>query len=326
MMLLNKWSLFIAVSLVGILGIRFYQSITDGFQVTHISHQLDFTPSLKTPDLSKTEQEHLKKVLSQTYTYLGKGAQCYAFVSADQQYVLKFFKFKNFKPHFLIKYLPSISPFHHYKELYLQRKKKKLLSVFEGYDVAYQHNQQESGLLYLHFKPTTFLDQSVTLIDKMGLSHTVQIDPLVFLVQKKGETFGMRLKNVLEKNDQKKAKQAISTIIAMYMQEYQKGIYDRDHAVIDNTGFVGEVPFHLDVGKLTQDSQIKQIKFYKKDLYLVVGKIDQWIKKNYPAHYKTLSKHLADDYYSWIGEAFDPNQIDVNYHQKNRHALVQAND
>ncbi|CAF23028.1 hypothetical protein [Candidatus Protochlamydia amoebophila] len=325
-MFLNKWFVVFLIFLLSFLGIYFYNSLTDGFRIAHITHQLDFTPFWKTSNLSEHEKKSLKAILDQKYTYLGKGAQSYAFVSADHQYVLKFFKFKNFKPHFLVKLLPSLPPFNHYKQLYLQRKQKKLMSVFNGYDIAYQQNKLESGLIYLHLLPTNFLNYKVTLEDKMGIIHKVDLDSVAFLIQRKGETLGNHLTSLLEQGNQEKAKQAISKIFTMYMQEYQKGIYDRDHSVIDNTGFIGENPFHLDAGKLTRDDLIKQRKFYKKDLEQVAWKIDQWIKKKYPDYYYSISSYLANNYNEWIGEIFDPAKIDLNHYRKNRHVLNQAEE
>ena len=52
----------------------------------------------------------------------------------------------------------------------------------------------------------------------------------------------------------------------MYISEYKKGIYDRDHGVMHNTGFVEDYPFHLDVGKFSKEESMRQVKFYKKDL------------------------------------------------------------
>src|SRR3989304_3794415 len=48
------------------------------------------------PAPSEEERIELKKTLSQPFTFLSKGNECYAFVSEDGQYVLKFFKHQIF--------------------------------------------------------------------------------------------------------------------------------------------------------------------------------------------------------------------------------------
>jgi len=59
--------------------------------------------------LSDQEHQELAQILNQKFSYIGKGAQCYAFVSDDQLYVLKFFKFKHLKPNLLVDLIPSIA-------------------------------------------------------------------------------------------------------------------------------------------------------------------------------------------------------------------------
>ena len=82
----------------------------------------------------------------------------------------------------------------------------------------------------------------------------------------------------------------------MYISEYQKGIFDHDHGVLHNTGFIGDQPFHLDVGKLNKDIRMREVDVYKKDLEHVVWKMDVWIKRSYPEYYQQLSDYLRDQH------------------------------
>lgn len=319
---LIKWIALILIGAIGFGAVRLYYHLTDDFRLANMTYELDFEAPWDIHSVSNDERDQLATILQQKYYYIGKGAQSYAFASADQQYVLKFFKFKHLKPNWLVNFVPPITPFNHYKELYIQRKRNKLIGVFEGYDLAYRENRQAAELLYLHLRPTNFLHQQVTLVDKMGFEHHVNLDDVVFMVQKKGETLRSHLASLLDRGDIEGAKQAISSILVMYMQEYQKGVYDRDHGVMHNTGFVGNKAFHLDVGKLTKDDRIKLKKFYKKDLEQISWKMDEWLKKAYPNDYPTLLTHLKNEYEYLIGEPFDPSRIDPKSYRKNRHSLV----
>jgi len=260
----------------------------------------------------------LAQVFNQKFSYIGKGSQCYAFVSDDQQYVLKFFKFKHLRPNFLIKLLPSTSPFQEFKQRLMERKKRKLLNVFNGYDLAYRENRQYSGLLYIHLVPTQNLQLYVTVIDKIGLERTFNLDEVIFLLQRKGETLRTRLNQVLKQDRLQEAEQAIASILAMYIAEYKKGIIDHDHGVLHNTGFIEDQPFHLDVGHLHQDDQIKQIEVYKQDFKQVIWKINKWMHAYYPHYQPEMSNFLSQEYQRWIGESLDIKSIDPKQFKKVR--------
>lgn len=201
----------------------------------------------------------------------------------------------------------------------MSEKKRKLIGVFNGYDLAYRENREASELVYLHLVPTRQLNLQATVVDKIGLTRRIPLDDVVFLLQKKGETLRTRLQRLLQKDHLEEAKEALSSIINMYLSEYQKGIYDRDHGVMHNTGFVGDHPFHLDVGKLSKEEAMRQVDVYKKDLEHVIWKIDSWVKRTYPQHYSSLSHFLVQEYGHWTGESLDIQTIDPKRFQKRRH-------
>lgn len=312
------YSLLFALALFSVA--RLYYRLTDDFRLgnmTYDMHGIDLP--WKEFSLSPDQKKEMASIFQQKFSYIGKGAQCYAFVSEDQQYVLKFFKFKHMKPSWFVQLLPSIFPFKQYKESTQERKRRKLYSVFEGYELAYQMNKEDSELLYVHLKPTQELNQSVTVLDKLGFAWHINLDEVVFLLQRKGETLRTCLNRQLKSENVEGAKESVAKIIEMYVKEYTKGIYDRDHGVMHNTGFVEGRPFHLDVGKMSRDERIRDRRVYKDDLEHVVWKIDKWVKLNYPHHYELLSRYLAEQYQAYTGERFDLSLINPDKFKKRRH-------
>lgn len=307
----KKWILFTVFMAVIAFGLaRLYYYLTDDFHLGNITYKdMPFTQQNADAALTDNELLQLKDILNQKFYYLDKGAQSYAFQSADQQYVLKFFKFKHLKPHWLIENLPSISPLNHFKEHTRIRKQRKLAAVFEGYETAYQYNKEGSQLIFLHLNPTDYLQQTTTVLDKMGREHAIELDPVVFLVQKKGEPLRNRLKTALNQGNIEAAQTDLTLILDMYRLEYQKGIYDRDHGVLQNTGLIAHVPFHLDVGKMTKNEQMKEVSLFKKDLELVIWRIELWLKAHYPQAYTPLSIYLAAEYLRLTGEPLDISQM-----------------
>ena len=316
--ILKKGILWGVLALLVFGGFRLYYRLTDDFRLGNMTYELPFQAPWQVPPLTPEEYRQLAHILDQKFTYIGKGAQCYAFASADQQYVLKFFKFKHLKPNLFVDFLPPIPPFNAYKQNCVERKQRKLIGVFNGYDLAFRENRQESELIYLHLLPTTHLHLQANVIDKIGLERKINLDEVVFLMQRKGETLRTRMNRLLKEEHVAEAEKVIASIVQMYISEYRKGIYDHDHGVMHNTGFIGDQPFHLDVGKLNKDERMKEVTFYKKDLEHVLWKIDVWVKANYPHVYPQLTAFLSQQYEKQTGEPLDLQAIDPKRFKKKR--------
>jgi hypothetical protein len=279
--------LALALSLFG--AIRLYFHLTDDFRIANISHPMPERPQWDT-SLDPSAIEDLKKILNQKYTYIDKGAQVYAFGSADGKYVIKFFKFKHLKPSLFITWLPPIGPLADFKEKNVQRKLRKLEGVFQGHFIAYHFDRQHSGILFLHFNPTPQLGLRTQLVDKIGREYSLDLDPIVFVVQKKGETLRQIFSKILKQGNVSLAAHRAEQILDMYVEEYTHGVWDRDHGISHNTGFIGNEPFHLDVGKFSYDATPQPQAFYKNDLKHVASKIDDYIKEHYPQYYEEFHK------------------------------------
>lgn len=297
---------------------RLYYYLTDDFRISNIVYDMRSEKGWGFPRLSVEDEMEIASKLNQKYCYIGKGAQCYAFESSDHLYVLKFFKFKHLTPNWFIRLLPDMYPFNDIKESVAIRKQKKLHVVFDGHELAYRENKKTSELLYLHIKPTDYLHQTVTVVDKLGFEHDIDLDHTVFLLQLKGEKLRTVMSRFLEAGDVSSAKLAIAKIFDMYVSEYHKGLYDGDPGVMHNTGFINGQPFHLDVGKLRKDNRMHEPDVYRKDLERVAWKMDLWIKNSYPHYYSELSSFIANEYLSHTGHIFDVLRIDPALFKKKR--------
>lgn len=308
---------FIAICFV-FAGARIYYWLTDDFRLANISYDSPTPAFFSAPSLTEEEKMSVMQLLDQPFFYIGKGSQSYAFVSADEKYVIKFFKFKHLKANSLVESLPDVYPFKAYKESVSSRKLRKLMSLFHGYEVAYTKNKEGSHLIYLHLGKTTDLQKNIVVIDKMGLKHTLPLDNVFFLIQDKGETLRSRLSRELDNQEIDQAKKTLGAILQMYIGEYKKGLYDHDHGVMQNSGFVGDQPFHLDLGKFNEDERMKDPAIYKEDFAQVIWKIDTWIEKNYPKDYEDLSLFLSNAYRAQTNESLSNQPKDPKLFSKKR--------
>lgn len=284
--------LFILFALFG--ALRLYFFLTDDFRLANIIYELPHQKEWEFAKQTEDEKKLLNEIFNQKFYYLGKGAQVYAFASEDDQWVIKFMKFKHLKPSLVDRLIPISS----IKNAKIARKERKLKGVFEGYRLAYIHDRKNSGLIYLHFNKTDDLHLTAKLVDKIGLNWEVPLDSTVFILQRKGKTLREVFSSLLEKGNLPEAKEKASQILDMYLAEYQAGVWDRDHGITHNTGFIGDEPIHLDVGKLSFDERMKDKALFKGDLQHVGFKISVWIKQNFPQYHEeilsSIEKHLSD--------------------------------
>ncbi len=295
------WMMIIVV--VIFFPVRLYYRLTDDFRISHMVHELPENPNWKT-ETALSDRHFIRKTLRQPFYYTGKGAQSYAFESEDGRYVIKFFKFKHLKPNWFVNLLPDIELFRDYKQKNIARKKRLIQSVFSGYKLAYDRHREETGVVFLHLTPTDNLMRSVTLFDKIGRKHELDLDPIIFVIQEYAVTSRKELSEALEGGDVGLAKYRIRQLIDLYLSEYQKGIYDRDHGILHNTGFVGEKPIHLDVGKLTDAPRMREQENWRPDLERIVWKFHVWLNDSYPQYYDELMNTIEEEFSKAIGKPY----------------------
>lgn len=304
----KKWLLrliwlTLAVAVVFFL-IRGYLRITDGFGVDKMTYEMPHNPSWEVAPLSEKEKAEVDAILNQPFTYIGKGAQSYAFTSADDKYVIKFFKFRHLRPSWMIDALPEWDFLKEYREKNRERKNKLITVVFSGYKLAYDELKSESGIVYLHLNRTQHLSKKLTVYDKLGLKWEIDLDSIVFVIQEKAKTTRSVLAEALKNNDIPLVEKRVTQIIDLYLHEYSKGIYDIDHGVLHNTGFVGDKPIHLDVGRLKKDENMKLPEYYQQDLIVIANKFEVWFRRGYPEQYPEIKTFLENKMTQILGKPF----------------------
>lgn len=297
------------------MGARIYYRCTDDFRISNLTRSLEqsarwYTPLGDTPlgdtPLAKEDSntQNFESILAQRFDYLGKGAQSYAFLSEDGAYVLKFFKSKHFRLNGVQNLLSSLPFLEQWRMRKIAKKRRLLESVFSGYKLAFKKDRENAGMLYLHLTDGDKLEGTFALKDKMGFAHKIPRNAYAFTLQRCAKITRAVLTDALKKGDTDLALCRFNQIVDLYLDEYQKGIYDRDHGVLHNTGFVGERPIHLDVGKLSKDSNMMHVAHYKPDLIKVVCKFKLWVQQNYPGADRKMTEHMELRLTEIFGEPF----------------------
>lgn len=230
--------------------------------------------------------KELEPVLNQSFTFLGSGNQSFAFESQDKKTVLKLFKFhtlQGFDPYDLIPQYFQDFHAHHAKD-----RKKKVDRLLNGLILAENYNRDNAGILYIHFPPSPLFLKEVSLHDRAGRRHLLNLDNYVFVLQKKAVPLGEALKAHFDKGDVQGAVSKLFALYRMISEDLRAGLYDQDHNVISNTGFVGETPIRIDFGKLS----LAKIEAAPEISKINKERIIPWMKRNYPNHEAEVASAL----------------------------------
>lgn len=292
-----KLLLIVLILLLPFLGIRVWYKLTDNFYVEGIQNDFPFHAEWEVMPPSKEVLADIKDSIKEPLTYLNKGAQVFAFQTANGKYVFKFFKFKHSKPSYFVEVLPPIGPFKEYKEAKRVKKLDKIALLFKGHVDAYNYDKEDTGLVLLHLNKTKALESTVTIKDKLGREFKIPLDEMVYVVQKKGIVLRDALKESLNQGDTVKAIAQLNRIVDLYFREYKKGIYDCDHGFDHNTGFTYEGnSFRFDVGKSCYGEEYKTKDFMAKDMKKVLQMMSLWLKDHYKAYepqiMEAVQKHV----------------------------------
>ena len=258
---------FIALAAIGVE--RLCHKATDGFAMVNVYPPHDDNSAWQTSDPLDLH--------SSTYRYYASGSQSYVFLSEDGKTVLKLFKFQHMRIPPWLEYFPSNT----YLATKQAKKRQVLEKTFNSISIAYNLLRQETGLLFIHLAPTNHLETQVTLIDKIGKKHLLDLDTVPFLLQKKGTLAYDTIDAWMEKGEIEKAKTGIQNLLTLALQRCKKGIFDKDPDFSTNFGFIENIPFHIDFGRFTLDPQEKDPSVHRPEMIRITQDFRHWIEKNH---------------------------------------------
>lgn len=289
-------TLLLVLTLIGAIygGGRLYYSLTGGFTLSNISSSLSYDERWKTHVLTPQEKAQIDQALDQEFTYLGKGCQAYVFQSRDGKYVLKFFKYQRFRPQEWVEVFAFIPAVKDYQAKKAVQKKAKLDNVFRSWKIAFEDLKNETGIVYVHLNKTDELKKNLTIRDKIGQQHTLDLDQMEFLLQRKANMLCPTIDVLVKTEGQESAKKLLDRLMAMLLSEYARGLADNDHALMQNTGVLEGFPIHIDVGQFIRNDVVKDSAVYKRELYDKTYKFHLWLKERHPDLALYLQGKLVD--------------------------------
>lgn len=263
----------------------------------NIESDTPYQKKWQTHTLAHEEKQQIAAILDQSFAYLGKGCQAYVFESADEQYVIKFFKHQRFRPQAWIDWLTFIPPVKDYQLQKAEEKKEKLDKVLTSWKIAFEELKAETGVVYVHLNKSDEWQKAVAIRDKLGLHHDVDIDQTEFLLQRKAVMLCPSIDQLVKEERGAEAELLLDRLLVMLLSEYSRGYADNDHALMQNTGVLDGFPVHIDIGQFIYNDVVKAPKVYKQELYDKTYKFHKWLQDRHPA----LADHLEARLVAIIG-------------------------
>lgn len=262
-------------------------SQTDGFSLRKIHSNLPYHPEWETPSAS------IDHLLDQPFYYLSHGAQVYAFVSKDGQAVLKFYR-HNRATHPLKALHFLLPPFvkNRMNQTIIKREAKRIKD-FTSYKLAAEKLSHETGLLYAHLNKSQNLKKKLTLFDKIGVRHIIDLDQFEFLLQKKADLLYPTLDKWIAQGSYEKAEKSLLALLSLLRHRCDKGIFDKDPDLRTNFGFVDEIPIQLDIGRFKEDAMEKDPEIQKAELIRITDQLCDWLDEKSPQLSARIRRELS---------------------------------
>lgn len=264
------------------------------FDVNKLTSDVAYNEAWAIPQPPTETMKLVQNILSQKLTYLGRGAQCYAFVTPDGQYVVKLFKHHHLRRTTLLDDLP-IPPswFREYRRQKAEKRRLKQEHLFASCRLAYLELPEETGLIYVQLNKGHWPGKSLVIRDRFGKDHTLDLASHEFMVQRRGFLAVEAINSLMLENKVDESQQCIQQILTSLAQRCNKGIVDLDPAFNQNFGITATGAMQIDVGRFERDSLVVAPPRYGDEIRKISNQFRQWLEQNHPTLLPFFDQELA---------------------------------
>lgn len=273
-----------------------YDKLIDGFYLYRTTPPPDIR-ALTYPSAPLLSNE-ITEALAQPFYYLASGSQSFAFLSADQRYVLKLFKHYRWKSPFYFSWYPHIT------RPWTQKRLDGLIATYQSCLFCMHEFKEETALLYLQLAPSQGVHQTLTLYNRLGKKYTLPLETTSFIVQRYAEPVAQHLLKLKAQGQHDVAKECIHALFQHVLRKRLQGFTDKDPNFLNNFGFVEGCAVSIDVGGLIKDPKKDITYFCNRELKKVSKTLMPWLKNHYPELAEYTSTLITELKYT-LGASYD---------------------
>lgn len=274
------FALFILILFCGLVGSGIHR-VKDGFSPRRIQ-RLEYR-------VAEDWGDEAEETLKQTFHYIGRGRQCFAFASEDEKFVLKIPRTDIYKTPFWARVLPVDS----YRKEIEARHRMKERFILESFRISFSDLKNQTGLLAIHLGQSSSKGKKLTLFDKAGFKHKLRLEKTPFVLQYKQPILMDSFSHALQTGDREEAKKILDALLATITERASKGILNLDRRFIDNYGYDGEKAYQIDVGSFFLNPDLDPSIAYQKSLRDSIDPVQEWLAKRDPDMLNYLNKSLS---------------------------------
>lgn len=241
-------------------------------------------------DIRISKDSKLDSILNQKFKFLCKGRHTFVFISENNKYVIKFFRFHRYRLPINLqigKSLPFISSI-------CEKLEKELdilyLETMDSYRLVYEKIKNETATVYVHLNKTSDLNKKFRIIDKFNISYVINLNDFGFVIQKKAKTFSKKLLEC--KNDTRIVEDLLTSFFINLRSIYKKGILNKDRHVLNNLGIIDNKVVEIDVGRFAFYKELSKKDILEKEAYQYTTYLRKWLSKNIPEALPFLDSQL----------------------------------
>jgi len=226
--------------------------------------------------------EESQIALKQTYSYLSRGHQCYAFVSEDGNYVIKIPRTDRYHTAFWLNLFPEMKK---ERQENLSRRESFLL---ESFRVSYEELRDQTALLALHLGTSEDRGEKIRIVDRIGRKYVMPLNKTAFILQRKKPILMAEFQRALTEGRRDQARQMLQSFLHVVADRARLGILNKDPSFLRNFGFDGKIAFQIDIGSFYRVKGIFGREAYDKSIRETVGPVREWLA--------TVDREMAESF------------------------------
>ena len=237
------------------------------------------------------QDDRIEAALAQTYSYLGRGHQCYAFGSEDGKYVIKLPRYDRYQLSFFLKscrfaFLDST------RDKIRADLKNRLQFIHESFRIAFEELQEDTAVVCLHLHKSSHLKKELIIKDRLGRSYRLDPNRSAFILQEKKEIMMNSFQQCLKRGDRRGAEEILDSFLALIESRARKGIYNKDPSFLRNFGWEKGRGIQIDIGSYYRKPAKSGIDPVDNSFLETLDPVRGWLSEIDPELYKKFETKI----------------------------------
>lgn len=149
-------------------------------------------------------------------------------------------------------------------------------------------------MIYVHLNKTQRLHKPVTLIDNIGIKHTIELDKTEFVIQKRADLLLPHIDRLAKQHKSEEAKHCLDDILNCLLTLYKCGARDYDNSFRNNFGYTEDGAVALDLSSFGYDETLKKTGEYRKEIIVKTRSLSRFLEKNHKDLYDYFEHRLSE--------------------------------